>query len=117
MALNLSSRKRFRFFKRPTLRAKAIFTGLLIAFTISLVTSLFTYQIAKRYLTNQRVSIATSQISIASRLVARAITDGNSPLDSLLSTSGSFPNSQTAIRTNDEWFISKAGFDVWPAVK
>ena len=112
MALNLSSRKRFRFFKRPTLRAKAIFTGLLIAFTISLVTSLFTYQIAKRYLTNQRVSTATSQISIASRLVARAITDGNSPLDSLLSTSGSFPNSQTAIRANDEWFISKAGFDV-----
>ena len=112
MASNLSPRKRIQFFKKPTLRAKAILTGLLIAFAISLITSLFTYQIAKRYLTSQRVNIATSQISIASRLVARSMTDGNSPLESLLSTSGSFPNSQTAIRANGEWFISKAGFDI-----
>jgi two-component system, OmpR family, sensor histidine kinase MtrB len=112
MASNLSPRKRIQFFKKPTLRAKAILTGLLIAFAISLITSLFTYQIAKRYLTSQRVNIATSQISIASRLVARSMIDGNSPLESLLSTSGSFPNSQTAIRANGEWFISKAGFDI-----
>ena len=112
MASNLSPRKRIQFFKKPTLRAKAILTGLLIAFAIPLTTSLFTYQIAKRYLTSQRVNIATSQISIASRLVARSMTDGNSPLESLLSTSGSFPNSQTAIRANGEWFISKAGFDI-----
>ncbi len=112
MASNLSPRKRIQFFKKPTLRAKAILTGLLIAFAISLITSLFTCQIAKRYLTSQRVNIATSQISIASRLVARSMTDGNSPLESLLSTSGSFPNSQTAIRANGEWFISKAGFDI-----
>ena len=97
---------------RATLRTKAVLTGLIIAISISAVTSLAIFQIAGTYLTNQRISIATSQISVASRLVAQAIYEGNSPLDSLLTASNTFPNAQTAIRQNNEWFVSKAGFDI-----
>jgi len=97
---------------RATLRTKAILTGLVIALSISAITSLAIFQIAESYLTNQRIAIATSQISAASRIAAQSIYDGNSPLDSLLTASNTFPNAQTAIRQNDEWFVSKAGFDV-----
>ncbi len=97
---------------RATLRTKAILTGLVIALSISAITSLVIFQIAESYLTNQRIAIATSQISVASRLAAQSIYDGNSPLDSLLTASNTFPNAQTAIRQNDEWFVSKAGFDI-----
>ena len=97
---------------RATLRTKAILTGLVIALSISAFTSLAIFQIAESYLTNQRIAIATSQISVASRLAAQSIYDGNTPLDSLLTASNTFPNAQTAIRQNDEWFVSKAGFDI-----
>lgn len=97
---------------RATLRTKAILTGLVIALSISAITSLAIFQIAESYLTNQRIAIATSQISVASRLAAQSIYDGNDPLDSLLTASNTFPNAQTAIRQNDEWFVSKAGFDI-----
>lgn len=97
---------------RATLRTKAILTGLVIALSISAITSLAIFQIAESYLMNQRIAIATSQISVASRLAAQSIYDGNSPLDSLLTASNTFPNAQTAIRQNDEWFVSKAGFDI-----
>lgn len=84
----------------------------MIALSISAVTSLAIFQIAESYLTNQRIAIATSQVSVASRLVAQAIYNGNTPLDSLLTASNTFANAQTAIRQNDEWFVSKAGFDI-----
>ena len=63
-------------------------------------------------MTNQRTAIATSQISSASSLVAQAIYEGNNPLDSLLTASNTFPNALTAIRQNDELFVSKAGFNI-----
>ena len=97
---------------RATLRTKAVLTGLMIALSIAAITSLAIFQIAESYLTNQRIAIATSQVSVASRLVAQAIYDGNTPLDSLLTASNTFPNAQTAIRQNNEWFVSKAGFDI-----
>ena len=112
MDSNLLSNLTKNVLNQATLRTKAVLTGLMIALSISAVTSLAIFQIAQSYLTNQRIAIATSQVSVASRLVAQAIYDGNTPLDSLLTASNTFPNAQTAIRQNDEWFVSKAGFDI-----
>ena len=99
-------------FNRATLRTKAVLTGSIIALSISAITSIAIFEISETYLTNQRTAIATSQISSASRLVAQAIYEGNNPLDSLLTASNTFPNALTAIRQNDEWFVSKAGFNI-----
>ena len=99
-------------FNRATLRTKAVLTGSIIALSISAITSIAIFEISETYLTNQRTAIATSQISSASRLVAQAIYEGNNPLDYLLTASNTFPNALTAIRQNDEWFVSKAGFNI-----
>ena len=65
MDSNLLSNLTKNVLNQATLRTKAVLTGLMIALSISAVTSLAIFQIAESYLTNQRIAIATSQVSVA----------------------------------------------------
>lgn len=93
----------------PTLRAKSLLIGCIVALVVSLIASSATYLIAYRYLLNQRESVAVTQSFAAARLVARGLADGQEPLEALLEASRGLGGSQAMLRVGSKWLVSGVG--------
>lgn len=93
----------------PTLRAKSLAIGCVVALSVSLIASSATYFIAAKYLLNQRESVAVSQTFAAARLVARGLADGQEPLTALLETSRGLGSSQAILKVGSKWLVSGVG--------
>jgi two-component system sensor histidine kinase MtrB len=92
-----------------TLRAKSVLTGAAVAALVALGTSSLTFFVARQFLLGQREEAAVSQVSVAARLTARNISDGQSPLDSLLVSARVLPDGRAALRTSEGWLVSTVG--------
>lgn len=104
----------------PTLRAKSLAVGCVVALVVSLIASSATYFTARRYLLNQREAVAIAQTFAAARLVARGLADGQEPLDALLEASRGLGSSQALLKVGPKWLVSGVGIsetDVPEALK
>lgn len=92
-----------------TLRAKSVLIGSVVAFSVALGTSTLTFLIARQFLLTQRQQTAVSQVTVAARLTARNLADGQAPLDSLLAGAGVLPDGRAAMRFDGTWIVSTVG--------
>ncbi|MEO8363325.1 MAG: HAMP domain-containing protein, partial [Ilumatobacteraceae bacterium] len=93
----------------PTLRAKSLAVGCVIALVVSLIASSATYLTARRYLLNQREAVAIAQTFAAARLVAGGLADGQEPLDALLEATRGLGGSQALLKIDSKWLVSGVG--------
>lgn len=99
--------------ERPVLglRARGTVAFALLALVLSASLALLTYQIARRYLLDQRESFALRQSTVNARLAKEVLRADDPDVPALLATLPGNSGSHPILRNGDEWFAAEVAFD------